>query len=100
MMALKIAMGGNSIISVLGGSDDQPDSILCGGPNNDILAGGRGNDTIYGSAGSDKLFGGPGNGILIGGLDADYFDCDSGNDTIRDFHPFDGDIKTDDCENY
>jgi hypothetical protein len=38
--------GSSSIISVLGGSDNQPDSILCGGPNNDILVGGRGNDII------------------------------------------------------
>jgi Ca2+-binding RTX toxin-like protein len=90
----------NSIISVLGGSDNQPDRTLCGGLNNDILVGSLGNDVLFGGAGSDKLFGGPGNDILIGGPGADYFDCGPGDDTIRDFHPFDGDIKTDDCENY
>ncbi len=90
----------NSIISVLGGSDNQSDNTLCGGLNNDILVGSPGNDILYGGAGSDKLFGSPGNDILIGGPGADYFDCGPGDDTIRDFHPFDGDIKTDDCENY
>ena len=90
----------SSIISVLGGSDNQPDRTLCGGLNNDILVGSPGNDILYGGAGRDKLFGSPGNDILIGGPGADYFDCGPGDDTIRDFHHFDGDIKTDDCENY
>lgn len=90
----------NSIISILGGSDNQPDRTLCGGPNEDVLIGSPGNDIIYGGAGTDKLFGSPGNDILIGGQGADYFDCGPGNDTIRDFHTFEGDTKTNDCENY
>jgi Ca2+-binding RTX toxin-like protein len=90
----------DSIISVLGGSDSQPDRTLCGGPNDDVLFGSPGNDIIYGGAGSDKLFGGPGNDILIGGQNADYFDRGPGIDTIRDFHAIEGDIKTNDCENY
>jgi Ca2+-binding RTX toxin-like protein len=90
----------NNIISVLGGSDNQSDRALCGGLNNDILDGSPGNDILYGGAGNDILFGSPGNDILIGGPDADYFDCGPGDDIIRDFHPFEGDTKTDDCENY
>jgi Ca2+-binding RTX toxin-like protein len=91
----------NNIVSILGGSDDQTDdSVICGGPGNDILVGSSGNNIIYGGAGYDKLFGGPMNDILIGGLGADYFDCGPGNDTIRDYHPSEGDIKTNDCENY
>jgi len=90
----------NNIISVLGGSDNQSDRALCGGLNNDILDGSPGNDILYGGVGNDILFGSPGNDILIGGPDADYFDCGPGDDTIRDFHPFEGDTKTDDCENY
>ncbi len=90
----------NNILSILGGSDIQSDRTLCGGSNDDVLIGSPGNDIIYGGAGSDKLFGGPGNDILIGGQGADYFDCGPGNDTIRDFHAAEGDIKTNDCENY
>jgi Ca2+-binding RTX toxin-like protein len=91
----------NNIVSILGGSDDQTDdSVICGGPGNDILVGSSGNNIIYGGAGYDKLFGGPKNDILIGGPGADYFDCGPGNDTIRDYHPSEGDIKTNDCENY
>jgi Ca2+-binding RTX toxin-like protein len=90
----------DSIISVLGGSDSQPDRTLCGGPNNDVLFGSPGNDIIYGGAGSDKLFGGPGNDILIRGQNADYFNCGPGTDTIRDFHATEEDTKTHDCENY
>lgn len=91
----------NNIVSVLGGSDDHMnDNVICGGPGNDILVGELGNNIIYGGAGYDKLLGGPENDILIGGPGADYFDCGLGNDTIRDYHPSEGDTKTDDCENY
>jgi Ca2+-binding RTX toxin-like protein len=91
----------NNIVSILGGSDDQTDDyVICGGPGNDILVGSSGNNIIYGGAGYDKLFGGPKNDILIGGPGADYFDCGPGNDTIRDYHPSEGDVKTNDCENY
>jgi Ca2+-binding RTX toxin-like protein len=91
----------NNIVSILGGSDDQTDdSIICGSPGNDILVGSSDNNIIYGGAGYDKLFGGPKNDILIGGPGADYFDCGPGNDTIRDYHPSEGDTKTNDCENY
>jgi len=91
----------NNIVSILGGSDDHTnDNVICGGPGNDILVGRSGNNIIYGDAGYDRLFGGPGNDILIGGPGADYFDCGLGNDTIRDYHPSEGDTKTNDCENY
>ena len=91
----------NNIVSILGGSDDHTDdNVICGGPGNDILVGSSGNNIIYGGAGYDKLFGGPENDILIGGPGADYFDCGLGNDTIRDYHPSEGDTKTNDCENY
>ncbi len=91
----------NNIVSILGGSDDQTgDSVICGGPGNDILVGSSGNNIIYGGTGYDKLFGGPRNDILIGGPGADYFDCRTGNDTIRDYHPSEGDTKANDCENY
>jgi Ca2+-binding RTX toxin-like protein len=91
----------NNIVSILGGSDDHTnDNVICGGPGNDILVGRSGNNIIYGDAGYDRLFGGPGNDILIGGPGADYFDCGLGNDTVRDYHPSEGDTKTNDCENY
>ena len=91
----------NNIVSILGGSDDHTnDNIICGGPGNDILVGRSSNNIIYGDAGYDRLFGGSGNDILIGGPGADYFDCGLGNDTIRDYHPSEGDTKTNDCENY
>jgi Ca2+-binding RTX toxin-like protein len=91
----------NNIVSILGGSDDHTDdNVICGGPGNDILVGRSGNNIIYGGTGYDKLFGGSGNDILIGGPGADYFDCGLGNDTIRDYHPSEGDTKTNDCENY
>ena len=91
----------NNIVSILGGSDDHTnDNVICGGLGNDILVGRSGNNIIYGDAGYDRLFGGPGNDILIGGPGADYFDCGLGNDTIRDYHPSEGDTKTNDCENY
>jgi Ca2+-binding RTX toxin-like protein len=91
----------NNIVSILGGSDDHTnDNVICGGPGNDILVGRSGNNIIYSDAGYDRLFGGPGNDILIGGPGADYFDCGLGNDTVRDYHPSEGDTKTSDCENY
>lgn len=86
--------GGNDKISGLAGPDN-----LFGRNGNDTLDGGPGHDKLSGGKGNDQLSGGPGNDILTGGLGGDHFDCGPGSDTIVDFSKFEGDTKTDDCEN-
>ncbi|MCP1721331.1 retention module-containing protein [Pseudomonas citronellolis] len=92
---------GNSTTDTLNGGDGH--DILYGGAGNSILNGGDGNDTLYGGLGNDTLDGGKGNDLLIGGKGndtltggdgADTFIWragDTGNDTITDFKPGDGD---------
>ncbi|MBB1609658.1 MULTISPECIES: retention module-containing protein [unclassified Pseudomonas] len=91
----------NSTTDTLNGGDGH--DILYGGAGNSILNGGTGNDTLYGGLGNDTLDGGKGNDLLVGGKGddtltggdgADTFIWragDTGNDTITDFKPTDGD---------
>ncbi|ANI15219.1 hypothetical protein A9C11_15055 [Pseudomonas citronellolis] len=82
----------NSTTDTLNGGDGH--DILYGGASNSILNGGTGNDTLYGGLGNDTLNGGKGNDTLTGGAGADTFIWragDTGNDTITDFKPTDGD---------
>ncbi|WP_069864815.1 retention module-containing protein [Pseudomonas citronellolis] len=82
----------NSTTDTLNG--DNGHDILYGGAGNSILNGGTGNDTLYGGLGNDTLNGGKGNDTLTGGAGADTFIWragDTGNDTITDFKPTDGD---------
>ena len=91
----------NSTTDTLNGGDGH--DILYGGAGNSILNGGNDNDTLYGGLGSDTLDGGKGNDLLVGGkgddtltggAGADTFIWragDTGNDTITDFKPGDGD---------
>jgi hypothetical protein len=37
---------------------------------------------------------------MNGGPGADHFDCGSGEDTIQDFNPGEGDTKENNCENF
>jgi len=82
----------NSTTDTLNG--DNGHDILYGGAGNSILNGGTGNDSLYGGLGNDTLNGGKGNDTLTGGAGADTFIWragDTGNDTITDFKPGDGD---------
>ena len=91
----------NSTTDTLNGGDGH--DILYGGAGNSILNGGTGNDSLYGGLGNDTLDGGKGNDLLVGGKGddtltggdgADTFIWragDTGNDTITDFKPTDGD---------
>jgi len=69
-------------------ADDGDDAVFAG-PNDECENGGKGNDELYAQDGDDALEGGPG---------ADFFDCDSGFDTVVDFSPNEGDITNDNCE--
>ncbi|WP_444436209.1 retention module-containing protein [Pseudomonas sp. A6] len=83
--------GGDGHDILYGGAGN---SILNGGTGNDTLYGGLGNDTLDGGKGNDLLIGGKGNDTLTGGDGADTFIWragDTGNDTITDFKPGDGD---------
>ncbi|SFC57778.1 type I secretion C-terminal target domain (VC_A0849 subclass) [Pseudomonas citronellolis] len=83
--------GGDGHDILYGGAGN---SILNGGDGNDTLYGGLGNDTLDGGKGNDLLIGGKGNDTLTGGDGADTFIWragDTGNDTITDFKPGDGD---------
>ena len=53
--------------------------------------GGQGSDTLRSCSGDDKLHGGDGDDTLIGGSGADRFVLSTGNDTITDFDPEQGD---------
>jgi len=82
----------NSTTDTLNSGDGH--DILYGGAGNSILNGGTGNDSLYGGLGNDTLNGGKGNDTLTGGAGADTFIWragDTGNDTITDFKPGDGD---------
>ncbi|MEL7937552.1 retention module-containing protein [Pseudomonas delhiensis] len=83
--------GGDGHDILYGGAGN---STLNGGSGNDTLYGGLGNDTLDGGTGNDLLIGGKGNDTLTGGTGADTFlwrAGDTGNDTITDFKPGDGD---------
>lgn len=82
---------------------------LIGTSNNDCIDGKAGNDKIAGLAGNDKLVGGDGKDLLVGGdgndeltggRGADKFQCGAGNDKITDFKASEGDLKTNDCEQF
>ena len=69
------------------------DDTLDGFDGTDTLDGGDGNDVLWGRAGNDILVAGAGNDLLTGGAGADRFrfGTGSGNDTITDYSPVDGD---------
>ena len=80
----------------LGGDDD----LFYGGDANDSVQGGSGDDTLIGRGGADVLIGGAGDdrlegrsgrSRLTGGSGADFFILSSGNHTITDFNPAEGD---------
>ncbi|UTW54603.1 calcium-binding protein [Kordiimonas sp. SCSIO 12610] len=62
-------------------------------PSINIVEGTDANDTLEGTDGLDDFFSSAGNDIMTGGEGADYFffDDQSGNDTITDFDPGNGD---------
>ena len=72
------------------------DDALYGGPGggDDMMNGGSGNDRIYGGQGDDTLVGGPGNDTLFPGSGRDIlvFGPEDGNDTVRNFDPFEDKI--------
>jgi RTX calcium-binding nonapeptide repeat (4 copies) len=74
------------------------DDTISGGNGDDYLRGDEGNDNLRGENGDDMLFGGSGDDVLDGGNGSDNFSCGDGTDTIVDFSPFQGDVKSDDCE--
>jgi Ca2+-binding RTX toxin-like protein len=74
------------------------DDIISGGNGDDYLQGDEGNDNLRGVNGDDMLFGGSGDDVLDGGNGSDNFSCGDGTDTIVDFSPFQGEVKSDDCE--
>ena len=76
------------------------DDTISGGNGDDYLQGDQGNDMISGVNGDDILFGGIGDDIMDGGNGADNFSCGGGADTIAGFSPFQGDVKSGDCEIY
>ena len=80
----------------LGGDDD----LFYGGDANDSVQGGSGDDTMIGRGGTDVLIGGAGDdrlegrsgrSRLTGGSGSDLFILSSGNHTITDFNPAEGD---------
>jgi Ca2+-binding RTX toxin-like protein len=77
-----------------GGGDD----TISGGNSDDYLQGDEGNDNLRGENGDDMLFGGSGDDVLSGENGSDDFSCGDGADTIVDFNPSQGDVKSDDCE--
>ena len=78
------------------GSDG--DDTIRGGNGDDYLQGDEGNDNLRGENGDDMLFAGSGDDVLSGGNGSDNFSCGNGTDTIVDFSPFQGDVKSDNCE--
>ena len=46
-----------------------------------------------------NVIGGEGDDLLTGGEGAQRFVCGGGEDTILDYDEFEGDTKTEDCEN-
>jgi RTX calcium-binding nonapeptide repeat (4 copies) len=74
------------------------DDIISGGNGDDYLQGDEGNDNLRGVNGDDMLFGGSGDDVLDGGNGSDNFSCGDGTDTIIEFSPFQGEVKSDDCE--
>ena len=71
-------------------------------PANDpvIEVGDSGDDIIKGSQYADLIYGNADNDSLTGGNGADYFNCGPGTDSITDFDPTEGDVRTADCESY
>jgi Ca2+-binding RTX toxin-like protein len=105
-----VALGsGNPPSSGACATGTQKNDNLIGTSGNDCIDGKSGNDKISGLAGNDKLngddgndliSGGTGNDELTGGKGADKFDCGAGKDKITDFKVSEGDIKTNDCEQF
>jgi Ca2+-binding RTX toxin-like protein len=73
------------------------DDTISGGNGDDYLQGDEGNDNLRGENGDDMLFG-SGDNVLKGENGSDNFICGGGTDTIVDFSPSQGDVKSDDCE--
>lgn len=99
LVSIELVSGSIWDDTMSGGSGDD---VLWGIHGNDVLSGGDGNDQLVGdwgsdgggSGGDDILDGGAGDDWLRGGDDADtfVFQPGSGNDTIADFTPGDGDL--------
>lgn len=83
--------GGADNDTIYGGAGND---TLYGGSGADLIYNGAGSDSVYGEAGNDWLWGGAGNDLLNGGLGADWFSFapGTGNDTIADFAPEEGDV--------
>lgn len=64
----------------------------------DFIYGDDGDDTIYGQDGSDHISGGDDNDELVGGPGANFFDCGSGLDVVKDFNATEGDVYMPNCE--
>jgi Ca2+-binding RTX toxin-like protein len=64
-----------------------------------IESSGQGNDISLGGNGGDTLKAGQGDDVLNGGIDseADKFKCGSGEDTVINYDPTDGDKITGNC---
>jgi hypothetical protein len=77
---------------------DSGDDKIDSGWRNDVLIGGNGDDILSGEDGDDILYGVTGNDIVRGGHGANEFICGDGIDTILDYDPAQGDIKSNDCE--
>jgi hypothetical protein len=87
--------GGNGDDRIRGSSGDD---TITGGNGDDNLQGDEGDDNLRGVNEDDMLFGSSGEDVLGGGNGADNFSCGGGTDTIVDFSPSQGDVKSDDCE--
>ncbi len=81
-----LAVGGNDILSGLGGADvfyggGGDDQVSAGG-GNDYAYGGEGNDTLDGNDGDDRLYGGNGNDLISGHFGNDLISGGGGNDRL------------------
>jgi Ca2+-binding RTX toxin-like protein len=85
--------GGDDTMKGGGINDD-----IFGKEGNDKIDGGPDHDEIDAGSGNDEVNGGSGPDFLEGREEADSFKCGSGIDSVDDFHPEEGDTKTNDCE--
>lgn len=83
--------GGDNNDTIYAGAGND---TLYGGSGDDVLFNGAGSDYVYGEGGNDWLWGGAGNDVLNGGTGADWFSFEygTGNDTVSDFAPEEGDV--------
>jgi Ca2+-binding RTX toxin-like protein len=98
-------MTGDNGVNIMRGGDG--DDVMNGKGINDDIFGEEGNDKIDGGPGHDEIDAGSGDDIINGGSGPDFlegregadsFICGPGEDGVDDFHPEEGDTKTNDCE--